>query len=365
MIKLKFPAITLALLLMFACSEKKESLTIEKQNLTVSIYASANVQSKDQYRVFASVTGIVKQILVEEGDTVQADATIMIVDNANPALNSENALLQLNLARENKSGSSSRLAALQLQIDLAQQKMHEDSVNFNRQQNLWNQGIGSKIELESRELAYNSSRSNYLQLQKQRNLTEKELAIALNQAENNYQISLKSKEDFEIKSLMNGRVYALYKDPGELVGLQEPVALIGNSSEFVLQMEIDEQDITSVELGQKVVLRMDAFKNQIFEARVSKIFPLMNMRSQTFLVEAEFENEITQIYPGMSGEANIIVAEKTDVITIPLSYLVENKYVETENNERLEVETGVRNLDRIEILNGLKEGDQILMPKYE
>jgi len=66
----------------------------------------------------------------------------------------------------------------------------------------------------------------------------------------------------------------------------------------------------------------------------------------------------------MSGEANIIISEKTDVLTIPISYLIDGKYVEIENQERIEVETGVRNLDRVEILSGLKEGDKIVMPKY-
>jgi HlyD family secretion protein len=349
-------------LLLFSCNDERESFTVENQDLTVSVYASTNVQSKNQYRVFASVTGIVKQVLVNEGDTVLTNQPLILVENSNPALNSENALLQLNLAKENLSGSSSRLSNIQLQMDVAQQRMVEDSVNFARQQNLWNQKIGSKLELENRALALKSSRSNYEQLKKQYQLTKKELAVMLQQAENNYQISLKTKTDFEIKSLMNGMVYAVYKEVGELVSLQEPVALVGHASEYVLQMEIDEQDIISVALGQRVALRMDAFKDQIFEATVSKIYPLMNARSQTFLVEAEFDKNITGIFPGMSGEANIVIEQKKDVISIPLNYLIEGKFVSTEENEQHPVETGLRTLDRIEILSGLKEGDIILKP---
>jgi len=349
-------------LLLISCKEERESFTVEKQNLTISVYASSNVQSKDQYRVFATVTGIVKQVLVKEGDTVSTNQPIILVENSNPALNSENALLQLNLARENLSGSSSRLSNIQLQMDVAQQRMVEDSVNLARQQNLWSQQIGSKLELENRALGLKSSRSNYQQLKKQYALTQKELAVMLQQAENNYQISLKNKTDFEIKSLMNGRVYALYKEVGELVSLQEPVALVGHASEYILQMEIDEQDIVSVALGQRVALRMDAFKDRIFDATVSKIYPLMNARSQTFLVEAEFDENITGIFPGMSGEANIIIEQKTDVISIPLNYLINDQYVSTKENEQHPVEIGLRTLDRVEILSGLKEGDVILKP---
>jgi HlyD family secretion protein len=345
-----------------SCKEKRESYTIAKQNLTLSVYASANVQSKDQYRVFATVTGIVKQIYVKEGDTVAVGQTLMLIDNTNPALSAENAKLQLNLARENLSGPSSRLSSLKLQLDVLQQRYREDSINFSRQQNLWDQGIGSKIELENRAFTLKSSRSNFRQMQQQLDFTEQELRTMLKQAENNYEMSLKSQGDFEVKSMLNGRVYALYKEPGELVNLQEPVALVGDANEYVLMMEIDEQDIVMVKPNQEVLLRMDAFKDRIFDARVSRIYPLMNQRTQTFLVEAVFAENINNIYPGMSGEANIIIEQKADALYIPLDYLIDDEFVATESTEEHPVSTGIRTLEHVEILSGLKEGDIILKP---
>jgi multidrug efflux pump subunit AcrA (membrane-fusion protein) len=351
-----------ALTILASCQEKRESYSVQKQNLTLSVYASANVQSKDQYRVFATVTGIVKQIHVKEGDTIATGETIMLVDNTNPALSAENAQLQLNLARENLKGSSSRLTTLKLQLDVLQQRYQEDSINFSRQQKLWDQGIGSKIELENRAFALKSSRSNFRQMQQQIEFTEQELSTLLKQAENNYEMSLKSQGDFEVKSMLNGRVYALYKEPGELVNLQEPVALVGDANEYVLSMEIDEQDIVMVKPNQQVLLRMDAFKDRIFDARVSRIYPLMNQRTQTFLVEAVFAENIENLFPGMSGEANIIIEQKPGVLYIPLDYLINDQFVATEESEEHPVKTGIRTLENVEILEGLKEGDVILKP---
>jgi len=87
---------------------------------------------------------------------------------------------------------------------------------------------------------------------------------------------------------MNGVVFSISKNKGELVSPQMPIAVIGNPEAFVLEMQVDENDILQLSLGQRIIVRLDSYKNEVFEAAITKIYPYMNERSKTFLVEAKF-----------------------------------------------------------------------------
>ncbi len=83
-------------------------------------------------------------------------------------------------------------------------------------------------------------------------------------------------------------VYLLNYREGEFINIQNPVAIIGSNKDFILEMQIDEYDIMKISLGQKVLVTMDSYKGKVFEAKITKINPIMNQRSKTFLVESEF-----------------------------------------------------------------------------
>src|SRR5690606_31255997 len=100
-----------------------------------------------------------------------------------------------------------------------------------------------------------------------------------------------------------------------------------------------------IAIGQKVLVNMDSYKGQVFEAEVSAVIPFMREASKTFTVEAVFTKAPPKLYPNLSLEANIIIQEKQNVLTIPSTYLIQNKYVLTAKKETLEVKTGVRSLE--------------------
>ena len=102
-----------------------------------------------------------------------------------------------------------------------------------------------------------------------------------------------------------------------MVNPQTPLATIGDAFIFLLEMQIDEYDVAKVKLGQKVLLTMDSYKNEVFEARVSKINPMMNERSKSFTIEAEFIKQPSVLYPNLTAEANIIIQVKQNALTIP------------------------------------------------
>ena len=152
-------------------------------------------------------------------------------------------------------------------------------------------------------------------------------------------------------------------DKGSLVTTQTPLAIIGKANSFVLELEVDENDMVRVVLGQKVLVTMDSYKGEVFEAIVDKIYPIMDARSRTFKIEAQFVKAPRKLYPNLTAEANIIIQTKENTITIPRSYLVDNEYVIVNNDKRRKVKIGLNDYQKVEILEGLKKEETIYTPK--
>jgi multidrug efflux pump subunit AcrA (membrane-fusion protein) len=349
------------LILMTACSNHRDKIRPEITSITESVYSSVTIQPDSLYMAFAAVGGILDKNLVEEGDSIRKGGPISQITNNTPQLNKENARLSLELAQQNYLGNNAILNSLQEQIQAASLQYINDSVNFHRQKKLWDQGIGSRAEYDSRQLAFELSRNNLSLKKSAYEQSKQELQTKYRQAQNNYKTSSIAASDFLVESKINGTVYALYKNPGELVNSMEAIAAVGSSTDFLIEMLVDEIDIVKVKVGQKVLLALDAYPSRIFEARVSKIYPKKDERSQTFKVEALFERTPPTLYPGLSGEGNIVIHRKDSALVIPKEYLINDSIVETENG-RVTLTLGLQDLDRVEVLAGIDAGTYILKP---
>jgi len=351
-----------SILLILSCTDDNNKILPITQNLIESVYSSVVVQPDSLYQSYAIVAGILDNNLVEEGDLVSKGQPLIQIINSTPKLNAENAKLTLELARENYNGSAAVLNGIQEEINAANLKYKNDSINYFRQKTLWDQNIGSKAEFDTRKLAYELSLNNSNLLKSRFDRTKNELNTAVKQAQNNYNTSLITTKDFTVKSKINGKVYALYKNAGELVNTQEPLAAIGSNDKFIIEMLVDEVDIVRISREQEVVINLDAYSDRIFTGKVTKILPKKDERNQTFKVEAIFDKAPDVLYPGLSGEANIIIARRENILTIPKEYLIENNKVMT-NDGLVEVVLGLENLEFVEIISGISEDTQISKPE--
>ncbi|ETN94917.1 efflux RND transporter periplasmic adaptor subunit [Zhouia amylolytica] len=347
--------------LLLSCSSDNNKISPTRSDIVESVYASVTIQPDSLYNIYSAVGGILDYNYVEEGTIVKAGQPVIQIINNTPLLNTKNAKLAYELAKENLEGSAAILDAIEEEIQTAFLKYKNDSINYFRQKNLWEQQIGSKLEYDTKELNYQLSKNQLSLLKNKFNRTKYELNTQLLQAENNYKTSKINTTDFTVKSKLNGKVYALYKNPGELVSIQESLGTIGCKEKFIIEMLVDEVDIVHIKKGQKTLITLDAYGNQIFEAGIDKIYPTKDNRSQTFLVEALFKNPPDVLYPGLSGEGNIIISQKKNVLTIPKEYLIEQNQVLTKEG-KVEVKTGLESLDRVEILEGLSENSILLKP---
>lgn len=348
--------------LLYSCQQDTERTKPTLIPLTESVYSSFILEPDSFYAVHASIGGIIEQKMISEGDLVSKGQIIAIIENNTQELTQQNSKLALELSRANYSGKSKLLIELENELHTAKIKYKSDSIKYYNQLRLWNQEVGTKNELDSRELTYGVSRNNLKTLTNKLNRTKKELKVQFKKAENDFLNSRLVGNEYMIQSRIDGMVYEVLKNAGELVLQQEPIALIGSEKNFVIKMLVDEVDIIKIHLGQKVLVVLDAYGEEVFIAKVNKIFPSINKGTQTFTVEALFDKQPDLLYSGLAGEANIIISSKKEVLTIPLNYLINNRKVKTEAGE-VEVKVGLRNLSYVEILSGLDTTSVIIKPE--
>lgn len=347
---------------LISCNGREKKILPKETGITEAVYSSVIIQPDSLYQAFAAVNGIVENNLLEEGDLVKKGDPIVQIINSSPKLNTENARVALELARKNYEGQTAILKGIEEELRSARVQYLNDSVNFMRQKKLWEQGIGSKTAFETREMAFDISASSLEILRNKYSRTKNELQTQLRQAENNYRLSQINTTDFTVTSKINGRVYSLYKNPGETVNTNQPVASVGSASDFVIEMLVDEVDIVKIKEGQEVFLVLDAYGNKVFKARVNKIYPEKDERNQTFLVEALFDETPPVLYPGLSGEANIVIESKEKALVIPRNYLIGEDRVKTEQGY-VKVSTGIKSIDSVEITSGLTPESYIYNPE--
>lgn len=345
---------------LFSCGDSVETIRPSIESITSSVYASGVLKSKDQYQAYASVSGIVKQVFVIEGDTVKKGDPILTVSNEVQQLNAENARIfsDFNALSANQ-GKLNEAASL---IEFTGNKMRNDSALFYRQKNLWEQEIGTKVELEQRELALQNSKNTYSSALIRYNDLKRQLNFASSQARKNLSISQSLAGDYTLKSEIDGIVYTIYKLKGEILSPQTSVAVIGAADKFILEMQVDENDILMVKNGQKVLVNLDSYKGKVFEAIVTRINPLMNERNKTFMVEAEFIKKPERVFPNITFEANIIIQEKSGALLIPRIYLFRDSLVIKSSGDTVVVKTGLKDYQKVEILNGINKDDELLKP---
>ncbi len=347
---------------MWSCQSEVSTTKPRYMNLTESVYASGSIKTQDQYQVYSTVSGILEKIYVEEGDTIHRGQPLFRIQSDNSSLSTANARLNLELARQNYGPGSPVLQELELNVESAYQKYVKDSLNYHRKRRLLQEEIGTQAEVEQFELSLETSRNNYFAAQERLASTQNQLKTELERAENSYKMQVNSSGDFTVDSKIDGKVYAINKEEGELVVQQEPLALLGNAEVFVLELQVDELDIGRIEMKDKVLVTLDTYGDSVFKAYISKIYPVLDSRTQTFLVEAQFITRPVVLYPSLSLEANIIVRDKVRAMAIPKMYLVDNEYVVNQNEEKIPVEIGVNNLEYVEISGPLDTTTILIKP---
>ena len=156
------------------------------------------------------------------------------------------------------------------------------------------------------------------------------------------------KEDGEVGDMV---------DPGTIlyrIGLEKPLWVVA---------EVNEEDIPRVQVGQKALLRTDAFANLVLPGFVKQITPAGDPIAKTFRVRIGLPDD-TPLQVGMSVEANIVSREAQDVLLVPANAVVNNGLIVVENGRALrrKIAVGIRGTGFVEIVNGVIEEEIVASP---
>ena len=350
-------------LFLISCKDKLAQTKPTIGDVTESVYASGIIKSENQYTVFSTVTAVLNNIDVVAGQTITKNQLLFELENDKAELNTQNARLTYQLSQNDSKYIHDKISEMEFKVQLARDKLLVDKSLFERNKRIQQYNIISEVDFENVALAYKASQLNLQTSQKQ--LSQLKSQLKFDQNKNNIllKIGQKTQNDYQIKSAFSGQLFDVLVKEGTLISPQIPLAIIGQKNAFLIELEVDENDMARVQLNQSVLITLDSYKNQVFDAKVDKIYPIMNEQSRTFKIEAHFINPPKKLYPNLSAEANIIIQTKKNAVTIPKNYLLKGDSIQISKEQKRKVKIGLSDYQKVEILEGLNANEIIYKPK--
>ncbi|MCK6640612.1 MAG: efflux RND transporter periplasmic adaptor subunit [Bacteroidia bacterium] len=347
--------------LLASCGGKTETASPEKRDITQAVYASGKLFPKNDYKVSARLPGYVEEIFVNVGDTVKAGQPLLRIRSEINTINVEAAKNQFALASRNASENGPVLSALKQDMMALQSKYELDSVNFRRYENLLAQKSTSQMQYDQAKVLLDNSRAAYRRSQMNYTSTKDRLRTESENARLQLDAQNSNLGDYTIAAAVNGKVYDIVPNIGDLVNSQMVLVEIGSANEFEVELSIDETDVSFVQTGQNVIYEIDAFKDVELKGTVQEIYPRISAGNKTARVTATIElKPEMNIYSGMSVESNIIVSQKKNALVIPREYIKPGNLVKVKGKEEpVKITSGVSDLEFVEVLSGITESDQL------
>jgi cobalt-zinc-cadmium efflux system membrane fusion protein len=154
---------------------------------------------------------------------------------------------------------------------------------------------------------------------------------------------------------------------GALIDQETEIMTIINPKMLWVDAQVYEKDIAKVKAGQKAEIRVPAYPGQIFHGRVSYIGDVVDEETRTITVRAEVSNDDQRLKPGMFADVDIVLNGDTETLVVPSAAILEEGYQEIvfvkheDRFERREIETGVVDGECRQILNGLADGEEVVI----
>jgi multidrug efflux pump subunit AcrA (membrane-fusion protein) len=334
---------------------KTEAAT--KGTLIVSLSASGSVTANNSRTVTTTASGVVKKILVKEGQKVYTGQPIMTID------------LDLSGKQKYLSASSSYQSAVNslkasrdryytLQNDLVAAKNVFD--------NQWSMQSPDDVTYIQKHNSYLSAQEAFNNLEK----TIKQQEVGLESVRISYMLSSPT-----VYAPITGAVSAISLAPGMILNptsdsanstnSENKIAIVKTGAMPAITVTLTEIDVSKVKVGNKVTVTLDAYSNKTFTGKVIAVDTTGTVSSgvvsypTTILLDSEVEG----ILPNMSATANIITNIKDGVIMVPNSAIQTDGTVKVKVGDQIksvEVETGIASDTYTEILTGINEGDEVV-----
>lgn len=226
---------------------------------------------------------------------------------------------------------------------------------------------GAQLSLKSAEIKMQQTEADYDNRNADETLIRRAQEVSVKQQQLALEKSLAKLSDYSIRAPFDGIVTGLSVESGDTISQTAVLASI-ITKELRAAISLNEVDAVGVKAGDSVTLTFNALPNTTLTGTVTKI-DTIGTASQgvvTYGAEVSFEEQSTLLKPGMSVTAEIVVAQKDNVVLVPneaLIYAGDRTFVRTVSGEQKRVETGMTDNVSTEIVSGLSEKDQIIIVK--
>jgi len=399
----------------------------QHEDLATIVSASGEIKPKTYVNVGANAYGKITHLYVKEGDHVKKGQLLAQIDNVQSAadLNANQAALQG--AETDALAADAGLKTAQADLLRAQADYDRNKLDWERAQSLFKDGLISKSDFDSRKNAWATADAGLTQAQArvaQAKAQKESSDKHVTQAHANLTRVTDVLQKTTYSAPYDGVVTNLPVREGEsvVVGIQNALGstlmTIADMSIITAEVKVDETDIVNVRLGQPAEVTIDAIPKKIFHGKVSEIGDNAIVRSsgvstsqqataseeaKDFKVVVTLSDPPADLRPGLSTTAKITTATRSNALAIPIQALTlrTKEQIEAQNNPPgsvhaappapkdvaskskkdddvqgvfvirnkkamfVPVSTGVTGTTDIEVLDGLKEGDEVVTGSYK
>jgi len=299
-----------------------------RSGIKSTIHAVGAVKAINHAKISSKIPGKVEKILVEEGDKVRANQTLLELEKIDFTLTVRQAEAAVSMAQANYSKANT---------------------DWERAQELFEKGIASQQQYDLAKSAFESAEAGVKQ-------AKADLALAQNQLDN-----------ASVGTLFGGTVIRRYVDPGERIPAGQPLFEVAQINPVEIEVGVSDRRFSEVKLDQKAIVIVDGYPDLTFAGNVKKIQPAIDPATRTFKVTIGVDNPEELLKPGMFARTSIEVGFHPDALVIPKAALLEEegKYlavvVRKGRVHRGEVIPGYLDGERVEVLSGLSEGEQVVL----
>jgi len=351
---------------------RRESGPLEVRTAPVSsrqiqriVEAVGTLYPFDEVVVSAEIEGPVSKVAADLGDGVQEGQVLARISEeeqryllAQTEAQLRQALERLGLASENEKVRDIRQTP---EVRRAQAELFDAEQRFKRVRELVDQGVGSRQDLDQAEARYKALQAAYdSSLVQTRNLiqdVERYKAVL--------DLQRKKLRDATVRAPFAAFVKERSVTVGQYVRPNTPLFALVKTDPIRLRAEIPERMAPWVKVGQTADVTVEAYQDRVFLGKIWRISPTVDPSKRTFIVEALVENPAGELKPGSFARARVKTSRFDEVKLVPVravNYVLgSNKVyvVRGEQVEAREVKLGDRFDQDVEILDGVKEGEQV------
>jgi HlyD family secretion protein len=328
-----------------------------------AVYATGTVEPFDRVIVKAKAAGAI-DLKVREGAKVRKGDLIATIDS--PALRHDLARGKADLWAASQQGAvdSPQLAALEAQARAIEADLNTAKNDRARTERLVASGSVAQAQLDGL-----VDRAAALEAQLQANVAQRRsLRIDLTARATGSNAAVESlaarAADADVRAPIDGVVLDRFVEPGEVAMINSPLVKIGTADSLILECAIDEADIGKVTIGKRVAISLYAFPQAIAKGEIFEILPDADRSKKAFLTKVRFLDPPAGLRSGMTAEANVVIDERPGALLVPAEAIDSNGVVLVVERGRVHRRSpmlGVRDMVRVEVIEGIAEGEQVVV----